>query len=642
MKTARVSVAVTLLALLVSLIPAATAVALGPTAVPPVDMFQWPWEQGTSWVMYDGFDNGFKRLLNSPHNYVNGGALDFAPHPNMRVGEDTSNFWVTAAAAGVVVKTTSCSLMIDHGNGWVTDYQFLAHMQVKVGDAVFRNERLAVIADGLGEPFCPPALEPDVPHLHFSLRPNMRNATFSGWLVSYIPLFNKTTLTRNGQSVGLFQPILNSPVVVQIVLREALTWDTVFNGSVDASRFERWPLTLTETTNFTVTATPTTVGLVPLVLLLDASGNELARGTGTLTTTQPAGSYFIEIEPAVGSGFYTLLLHKNTLPQPSGPNVTTSIVPASVPVGGKAAVTVSLGDVPAEGYTSAEFTCTYNGSVAQAEDIVAAGLFGSDPAIAVNGPQNGRFIFAIAGSNGKKATADGAAFTFSLTGLQAGQTTVECKARVSKGDNTLTEIQSTAATLTVGSPAPTPTAQGTPLPVSSATQTPIITVTTTGAPPTETPATTPVATSTASAVPTPPAIATFTGRVIAGKPVTVSLFNADASLAASLTANNDGSFSLTAPAGSYTAVASASGYLKAQGTVTLHTGSISTLTTVSLFPGDLDGNNVIDQFDAMTIGMNYNAATPAAADLNNDDVINVLDLQLLAQHYRASGALAWQ
>jgi len=29
--------------------------------------------------------------------------------------------------------------------------------------------------------------------------------------------------------------------------------------------------------------------------------------------------------------------------------------------------------------------------------------------------------------------------------------------------------------------------------------------------------------------------------------------------------------------------------------------------------GDIDGNDVIDQFDALTIGMNYNAAAPAAA-----------------------------
>jgi hypothetical protein len=58
--------------------------------------------------------------------------------------------------------------------------------------------------------------------------------------------------------------------------------------------------------------------------------------------------------------------------------------------------------------------------------------------------------------------------------------------------------------------------------------------------------------------------------------------------------------------------------------------------------GDIDGNNVIDQFDALTIGMNYNASTPTAADLNNDGVINVLDLELLAGNYRKTGPLSWE
>jgi hypothetical protein len=40
--------------------------------------------------------------------------------------------------------------------------------------------------------------------------------------------------------------------------------------------------------------------------------------------------------------------------------------------------------------------------------------------------------------------------------------------------------------------------------------------------------------------------------------------------------------------------------------------------------------------------MNYNAAEPAIADLNNDGIINVLDLELLAGNYRKTGPVAWQ
>ena len=69
-------------------------------------------------------------------------------------------------------------------------------------------------------------------------------------------------------------------------------------------------------------------------------------------------------------------------------------------VGESATVTVNLGNVPAEGYTSAEFTCTYDPSLAEVSNIVTTNLFGTDAAVAINGPQNGSFIVAIAGSNG--------------------------------------------------------------------------------------------------------------------------------------------------------------------------------------------------------------------------------------------------
>jgi hypothetical protein len=67
-----------------------------------------------------------------------------------------------------------------------------------------------------------------------------------------------------------------------------------------------------------------------------------------------------------------------------------------------------------------------------------------------------------------------------------------------------------------------------------------------------------------------------------------------------------------------------------------------TLPVIELLAGDIDGNNVIDQFDALTIGMSYNMTTLSAADLNNDGVINVLDLELLAKNYRKTGPVDWQ
>ena len=133
-----------------------------------------------------------------------------------------------------------------------------------------------------------------------------------------------------------------------------------------------------------------------------------------------------------------------------------------------------------------------------------------------------------------------------------------------------------------------------------------------------------------------------TGRVISTKIATVGLYDADGVLVISAPTANEGSFQLTAPAGTYTLVAVAEGFLSAQGEVTLTSGSSVTQPTVTLLAGDIDNNNVIDQFDAITIGMSYNASTPPAADLNNDGIINVLDLELLAQNYRKTGPIAWQ
>lgn len=135
---------------------------------------------------------------------------------------------------------------------------------------------------------------------------------------------------------------------------------------------------------------------------------------------------------------------------------------------------------------------------------------------------------------------------------------------------------------------------------------------------------------------------TLNGTVQATKTVTVTLYKQDTTVETTATADANGNFTLTAPAGTYTAVASAPGFLKAQGTPVLSAGATKTMQTISLLAGDIDGNDVIDQFDALTIGMNYNLAAPAAADLNNDGTINVLDLELLAANYREAGALAWQ
>ncbi|MCB9110776.1 MAG: peptidoglycan DD-metalloendopeptidase family protein [Anaerolineales bacterium] len=726
------------------------------SSAPPVDMFQLPWEQGKAWVSFDGLDNGTKRSSGSPHNYKNGGAIDFAPHVNMVIGEDTSNAWVTAAAAGTVTFVGSCYIFIDHGNGWTTEYWHLDNIQVATGSKVSRNQKLAIVHNNANAQVCPGNEYPG-PHLHFVFRPNVLDTRFAGWTVNYNIFTNKTTYTKNGQTVPILTPLLNIPDM-QTVTRGILDWNIEYTGSVDPYRRERWSLMLIDDAKFEINVSPEGAGLVPVIVLLNSDGVEVMRANGTLSTTQPAGFYYVEIQSEAGTGYYNLIatkeesggatvtpsptsttapetatptptgtpeithtptatltptpdytatsisetqtaiegtsiaetqtaiagtpiagtqtafagtqtaiagtsiaetqtafagtqtafagtqtaiagtsiagtqtafagtqtaiagtsiaetqtafagtqtsiaLTQTAVPTPTGPYVLVDVIQPTLTFNETSLVNVSLNNVPPEGYTSTEFVCNYDPLILDASNILAAELFGTDPVSAANGPQNGQFILAIAGSNGKKATSSGTAFTFAVRGLQPGQSIVQCTARVSMGQGGLQSIAYIPDYVTVVDVNVTPT-------------------------------------STATSEPTSAFVA---GQVIASKPVTIQLFDVNNALVVSQTANPDGTFNIPLMGGTYTIIASAEGFLNAQGFVTLVNGVTTTMQTVNLPAGDIDGNSVIDQFDALTIGINYNGSIPSAADLNNDSTINVLDLELLAANYRLSGALSWQ
>lgn len=448
--------------------------------------------------------------------------------------------------------------------------------------------------------------------------------------------------------------------------------------------------------------------------------------------------------------------------QQTPPSVSITILPALISLHESATATVSLNDVPAGGYTSAEFNCTYRADLVQVSDIVLTGLFGPDPATAIYDPQDGTFIVGVAGSQGNKAPAGGPVFTFHVKGLGTGQATLDCTARVSDGTNVLTGIGSATAGLTVMEATATPTLTPVPcdraefiaditvpagtvmspgaqftktwrlknvgsctwttsyriallsgepmgapssirLPVDvapgqmvdlslemiapsapgsyrgywifqndtgspfgigllgnqpwfvdivvsdatltpTATQTPSLTPTPMLSPtPTFTP--TPTLTPTPIYSPTypPEAYGMLDGHASAGKPVIVSIFDVNNTLVVSVAASDiDGFFGIAVLPGTYTVIARADGFLSARGSVTMTAGSTSTMPAITLLAGDIDNNNVIDQFDVLTIGMNYNSTLPFAADLNNDGIINVLDLELLAGNYRKTGPANWQ
>jgi hypothetical protein len=129
--------------------------------------------------------------------------------------------------------------------------------------------------------------------------------------------------------------------------------------------------------------------------------------------------------------------------------------------------------------------------------------------------------------------------------------------------------------------------------------------------------------------------------VTVSKPVIINVYDPGTILVATVE-SLDGDFRLEVAPGTYTVVAIAHGFLRAQAVVTVTSGNTHILPPIALLAGDIDDNNIIDQFDVLTIGMNYNFNAPAAADLNNDNIINVLDLELLARNYRETGPTIWQ
>jgi hypothetical protein len=231
----------------------------------------------------------------------------------------------------------------------------------------------------------------------------------------------------------------------------------------------------------------------------------------------------------------------------------------------------------------------------EAKDIAFSNLFGADAVTIFKTPPGESFVAAIAGSNGNKATSSGVALTFNVKGLQAGETKIECTGRVSKGDNFAIPLPSSGTLLKIQS--------------------------------------------------RPDPMGVLRGQVVASKPVTVEVRKPDNTGVIPVPLQADGTFILPISPGDYRVFASASGFLRTEGSVTIQDGDTITLPANKLLAGDIDGNNVIDQLDALTIGMNYGIPTPPAppaADLNNDSVIDFLDLELLAMNYRKTAPVPWQ
>src|SRR5262245_39210192 len=101
--------------------------------------------------------------------------------------------------------------------------------------------------------------------------------------------------TPLGGSRSVMAGSSEAPAQDPIVINRNLNiWDATFIGFVSAGIHEKWRLELTETHTFEVNANTAAGDLVPLLILQDSNGVELAQGPGTLVTTQSAGTYYVQ------------------------------------------------------------------------------------------------------------------------------------------------------------------------------------------------------------------------------------------------------------------------------------------------------------------------------------------------------------
>ena len=277
----------------------------------------------------------------------------------------------------------------------------------------------------------------------------------------------------------------------------------------------------------------------------------------------------------------TAIIHLDT------PANKMSVSAPAITVNSTISYAIDLNNLPSGGLTSAEFGCYYDPTIVEISGLTDAGLFGTGALANIVGPTGGTFIYAIAGINNNKTTGSGTALRFNMKGLVPGTFTFDCQVRASTGGG-LFVIPFAPISITITTPV------------------------TDGA---------------------------VTGTVLATKPVTITLTGA---VTKSIVANANGTFNLTAPAGTYAISATAPGFLKAvRASITITAGGTVTMPNISLLAGDVNADDHIDNTDVLTLGMNYNNSTPTAADLNNDGIINVLDLQLLAANYGKSAPSVW-
>lgn len=136
--------------------------------VPPSNLMQLPWRQGYWWIP------------NGAHSHTGSGypfsSIDVSYNWPWWYGRTYS---VAAAHSGTVRVFSRCQVRVTHPSGWATNYYHLEGIQVRNGQWVGRNTKLANYASNRGTALCQGGSSTG-PHLHFSLLYNGRYHSLHG------------------------------------------------------------------------------------------------------------------------------------------------------------------------------------------------------------------------------------------------------------------------------------------------------------------------------------------------------------------------------------------------------------------------------------------------------------------------------
>lgn len=136
--------------------------------VPPANMLQMPWRRGFSWIP------------NGAHAHSGSGF----PLSSIDVSYDwprwnAATYSVAAAHEGNVRVLSRCQVRVSHPNGWATNYYHLSGIEVRDGQSVQRDTKLANYASDRDTALCQGGASSG-PHLHFSLLYNGQYRSLQG------------------------------------------------------------------------------------------------------------------------------------------------------------------------------------------------------------------------------------------------------------------------------------------------------------------------------------------------------------------------------------------------------------------------------------------------------------------------------